>query len=78
MTDTQSVVIERTLDAPIELVWKMWAEAEHFAAVLRDHQLFIGGNHPGRGRAAAGADADIAPPVGDLIHLQCALKFEKK
>lgn len=32
MTDTQSVVIERTLDAPIELVWKMWAEAEHFAA----------------------------------------------
>jgi len=29
---TQSVVIERTLDAPIELVWRMWTEGEHFAA----------------------------------------------
>lgn len=27
-----SVRIERTLDAPIETVWKMWAEAEHFAS----------------------------------------------
>lgn len=26
------VVIERTLDAPPELVWKMWTESEHFAA----------------------------------------------
>ena len=35
MTDTpgtQSVVIERTLDAPVDLVWQMWTEAEHFAA----------------------------------------------
>ena len=30
--DTQSVVIERTLDAPIALVWDMWTKAEHFAA----------------------------------------------
>lgn len=29
--DTKSVVIERVLDAPVELVWKMWTEAEHFA-----------------------------------------------
>lgn len=35
MTDTNSgdaVVIERILDAPAELVWNMWTEAEHFAA----------------------------------------------
>lgn len=29
---TNSVVIERTLDAPAHLVWKMWTESEHFAA----------------------------------------------
>ena len=29
---TDSVVIERILDAPVELVWKMWTEPEHFAA----------------------------------------------
>ncbi len=27
-----AVVIERTLDAPASLVWKMWTEPEHFAA----------------------------------------------
>ncbi|MEO8264568.1 MAG: SRPBCC domain-containing protein [Ilumatobacteraceae bacterium] len=27
-----AVVIERILDSPAELVWKMWTEAEHFAA----------------------------------------------
>ena len=32
MTATQSVTLERILDAPIELVWQMWTEAEHFAA----------------------------------------------
>ena len=32
MTATQSVTLERTLDAPIDLVWSMWTEAEHFAA----------------------------------------------
>lgn len=33
MTDaTDSVVIERTYDAPADLIWKMWTEAEHFAA----------------------------------------------
>ena len=32
MTATQSVTLERTLDAPIDLVWQMWTEAEHFAA----------------------------------------------
>jgi len=30
--DTQSVVIERTLAAPIETVWSMWATAEGFAS----------------------------------------------
>ncbi len=33
--DTKSrneVVIERIVDAPTELVWKMWTEPEHFAA----------------------------------------------
>ena len=29
---TQSVEIERIFDAPIDLVWSMWAEAEHFAS----------------------------------------------
>ena len=32
MTATQSVTIERVLDAPLELVWQMWTEPEHFAA----------------------------------------------
>ena len=27
-----SVVIERTLDAPVDLVWAMWTQPEHFAA----------------------------------------------
>lgn len=27
-----AVVIERVVDAPIELVWQMWTEAEHFGA----------------------------------------------
>jgi len=29
---TDSVVIERTFNAPVELIWKMWTESEHFAA----------------------------------------------
>ena len=29
---TDSVVIERTLDAPIDLIWKMCTEPEHFSA----------------------------------------------
>ena len=33
MTETpNSVVIERTLEAPVALVWSMWTESEHFAA----------------------------------------------
>lgn len=28
----QSLVIERTLDAPPELIWKMWTDPEHLAA----------------------------------------------
>lgn len=32
MTDTQSVVIERTFDAALDLVWDMWTQAQHFAA----------------------------------------------
>lgn len=31
MIDTKSVQIERTFDAPIDLIWAMWTEAEHFA-----------------------------------------------
>lgn len=27
-----AVTIQRTLEAPVELVWKMWTEPEHFAA----------------------------------------------
>jgi uncharacterized protein YndB with AHSA1/START domain len=30
--DTESLVLERTLNAPASLVWKMWADPEHFAA----------------------------------------------
>ena len=29
---SDSVVIERILDAPVDLIWKMWTEADHFAA----------------------------------------------
>jgi uncharacterized protein YndB with AHSA1/START domain len=32
MTATPSVALERILDSPIDLVWQMWTEAEHFAA----------------------------------------------
>ena len=32
MTATQSVTLERVLDAPIDVVWQMWTHAEHFAA----------------------------------------------
>ena len=31
MTDTKDVQIERIFDAPIDLIWAMWTEAEHFA-----------------------------------------------
>jgi uncharacterized protein YndB with AHSA1/START domain len=31
MNDTKDVQIERTFDAPIDLIWAMWTEAEHFA-----------------------------------------------
>jgi len=31
MNDTKNVQIERTFDAPIDLIWSMWTEAEHFA-----------------------------------------------
>jgi uncharacterized protein YndB with AHSA1/START domain len=27
-----AVIIERTLSAPVDLVWKMWTDAEHFKA----------------------------------------------
>ena len=32
MTTTQSVTLERILDAPIGLAWQMWTQADHFAA----------------------------------------------
>jgi uncharacterized protein YndB with AHSA1/START domain len=28
--DPQSVVIERFFDAPVDLIWSMWTDAEHF------------------------------------------------
>jgi uncharacterized protein YndB with AHSA1/START domain len=31
MTDTKHVQIERTFDAPIDLIWAMWTEVDHFA-----------------------------------------------
>ena len=31
MTENEHVRIERTFDAPIDLIWSMWTEAEHFA-----------------------------------------------
>ena len=31
MTETKNVTIERTFDAPIDLIWSMWTEAEHFS-----------------------------------------------
>jgi len=36
MTDTSdsqdAVTIERTFDAPVDLIWQMWTEPQHFAA----------------------------------------------
>ncbi len=32
MTETKDVQIERTFDAPIDLIWAMWTEPEHFAS----------------------------------------------
>jgi uncharacterized protein YndB with AHSA1/START domain len=31
MNDTKDVRIERTFNAPIDLIWAMWTEPEHFA-----------------------------------------------
>jgi uncharacterized protein YndB with AHSA1/START domain len=31
MSDTKNVEIERTFDAPIDLIWAMWTEADHFS-----------------------------------------------
>ncbi len=31
MSDTKDVQIERTFNAPIDVIWAMWTEAEHFA-----------------------------------------------
>lgn len=31
MSDMQDVQIERTFTAPVEIVWSMWTEAEHFS-----------------------------------------------
>jgi uncharacterized protein YndB with AHSA1/START domain len=32
MTDQDSVVIERRFDAPVDLIWQMWTDSEHFKA----------------------------------------------
>ena len=31
MNETKDVQIERIFNAPIELIWAMWTEPEHFA-----------------------------------------------
>ena len=31
MSDTKDLHIERTFDAPIDLIWAMWTEPDHFA-----------------------------------------------
>lgn len=31
MTETKGIQIERTFEAPIDLIWAMWTDAEHFA-----------------------------------------------
>jgi uncharacterized protein YndB with AHSA1/START domain len=31
-TSPDAVVIERSFDAPVELIWQMWTDPEHFAA----------------------------------------------
>lgn len=31
MSESKDVQIERTFDAPIDLIWAMWTEAEHYA-----------------------------------------------
>jgi uncharacterized protein YndB with AHSA1/START domain len=32
-TDPQDAVsIERSFDAPVDLIWRMWTDADHFAA----------------------------------------------
>jgi uncharacterized protein YndB with AHSA1/START domain len=30
MTDSDAVVMERTFNAPVELIWRMWTDPEHF------------------------------------------------
>ena len=32
MADQDSVVIERNFDAPVDLIWNMWTDPEHFKA----------------------------------------------
>ncbi len=32
MTDDNSVRIERTFEAPVDLIWRMWTDPDHFAA----------------------------------------------
>ena len=29
---SQAVVLERTFDAPVDLIWRMWTDSEHFKA----------------------------------------------
>jgi uncharacterized protein YndB with AHSA1/START domain len=30
INDEEAVVIERTFDAPIDLIWQLWTQPEHF------------------------------------------------
>ena len=66
-----AVVIERDIDAPVELVWKMWTDAHHFAAwygptgatiVVAEMDVRVGGTRrpPSRCRATG---RDLGRPV---------------
>jgi uncharacterized protein YndB with AHSA1/START domain len=37
----ESVVIERSFDAPIDLIWRMWTEPDHFKAWFGPHGAAI-------------------------------------
>lgn len=41
MPDDLTVVIERTFDAPRELVWKCWTQAEHIRKWFGPHQMDV-------------------------------------
>jgi uncharacterized protein YndB with AHSA1/START domain len=54
-----AVVIERLLDAPIDLVWRMWTDPEHFAAWYGPH-----------GAAIPVAEMDVRVGGGRLVCME--------